>query len=366
MKKNINFQELVKTNKIVPYFKKIDISRKYSNFGPLYKQTQKLVKKFLKIRNFNCTFTSSGDASLNAVFRYIKKINPKKKIVICPSFAFFSDVNNILSNGFKPYFVDINNFNLTYNTDLLNKVITKNKKKIAAILYVSPFGYPVSFKMMNDIQKKFKIPVIYDAADTFLNLKEHSAMKEIFITCSFHPTKTFPANESGLILHPKKYDNFFYQIINHRSYNLSKSKINNSIYGFNGKASEYDCAIFLANFKIIKNRRIKLKKINLFFKKNLNKKFKFLPGYGDWVSNKVIFLTKINKKKIKKILNCFNINLYKIWSDKCMHEYDDYADHFKTTMKNSLNCKKMINTFFIDKRFNKSFLKKLCNELNKL
>ena len=31
---------------------------------------------------------------------------------------------------------------------------------------------------MNDIQKKFKIPVIYDAADTFLNLKEHSAMKE--------------------------------------------------------------------------------------------------------------------------------------------------------------------------------------------
>ena len=50
------------------------------------------------------------DASLNAVFRYIKKVNTQKKIVICPSLAFFSDVNNILSNGFKPYFVDINNF----------------------------------------------------------------------------------------------------------------------------------------------------------------------------------------------------------------------------------------------------------------
>ena len=48
-----------------------------------------------------------------------------------------------------------------------------------------------------------------------------------------------------------------------------------------------------------------------------------------------------------------------------MHEYDEYADHFKTTMKNSLNCKKMINIFY-RQRSNKTFLKKLCNELNKL
>ena len=38
-----------------------------------------------------------------------------------------------------------------------------------------------------------------------------------------------------------------------------------------------------------------------------------------------------------------------------MHEYDDYADHFKTTMKNSLNYKKMINSFFIDKSSTKPF-----------
>ena len=326
MKKNVNFQELVKTNEIVPYFKKIDIARKYSNFGPLYKQTQKSIKKFFQIRNLNCVITSSGDASLNAVFRYIKKVNTQKKIVICPSLAFFSDVNNILSNGFKPYFVDINNFDLTYNEDLLNNVVSKNKDNIAAILYVSPFGYPISFKEMNNIQKKFKIPIIYDAADTFLNLKKLSTQKAIFITCSFHPTKTFPANESGLILYPKKHDNFFYRLINHRSNYSNKGKINNLIYGFNAKASEYDCAIFLANLK-------KIKKMNI---------------------------------ELKKLLNRFNINLYEIWSKKCMHQYDEYANHFKTTMKNSLNYKKMINTFFIDKRFNKTFLKKLCNELNKL
>ena len=71
MKKNVNFQELVKTNEIVPYFKKIDIARKYSNFGPLYKQIPKINQKIFQIRNLNCVFTSSGDASLNAVFRYI-------------------------------------------------------------------------------------------------------------------------------------------------------------------------------------------------------------------------------------------------------------------------------------------------------
>ena len=67
------------------------------------------------------------------------------------------------------------------------------------------------------------------------------------------------------------------------------------IYGFNGKASEYDCAIFLANLKKIKKKNIELKKDKYFFKKNLNKKFIFQPSYGNWVSNKVIFLQKLRK-----------------------------------------------------------------------
>ena len=151
MAKNINFQNLARAKEILPYIKKIDANRFYSNFGPLHNITTKIIENLLKFRDYCCTLTNSGDASLNAVFKLIKHRNPKKKIIICPSFAFFSDANNIFNNGFKPYFVDINKHDLTYDKDLLEKVIDKKKNQIAAILYVSPFGYPIPLQNLNFI-----------------------------------------------------------------------------------------------------------------------------------------------------------------------------------------------------------------------
>ena len=363
MKKNINFQKLCTYNKVIPYLKKIDSNKKYSNFGPLYNTTIEKIKKYFRVKNFNGILTSSGDASLNAIFKLIKNLYPNKKLVICPSFAFHSDVNNIFNNGLKPYFVDINKNNLTFDYNLLKKIIIKNKKKIAAILFVSPFGYPIPNKNLNIFFKKYKIPIVYDAADTFMNLNYRSLNKNIFIACSFHPTKTFPSNESGLILAPKKYKNFLLNLINHGIIDRN-NKYN--VYGFNGKASEYDCAIFLANFNQIKENKKKLKKINLFFKLNLNNKFIFQPDYSKWVSNKIIFFTKINVNKIEKVLKKFSINLFKIWRSKCLHQIKQFKNHYKTSMKNSLYYKKMTYCFFIDARFNINFMKNVCKNLNKL
>ena len=366
MPKNINFQSLARSKKILPYLKKIDANKHYSNFGPLHNKTTRIIENLVKFPGYSCTLTSSGDASLNAVFKLIKYKNPKKKIVICPSFAFFSDANNIFNNGFKPYFVDINKHDLTYDMNLLEKVLAKKKNQIAAILYVSPFGYPISIQRLNYIYKKYKISVIYDAADTFLNLKNEIPLKEIFITCSFHPTKTLPGNESGLILSPKKYKDYFYTIINHETLDLKKIKGKNTICGFNGKASEYDCAILLANLKRSKKEQKKVNDKNLFFKDNLNKNFFFQPDYGKWASNKLVFFTKINRTKLERLLNSFQVRLYKIWGDKCLHEYKMYKNHYKTKMTNSINLKKINYSFFIDDRFNKNFSEILCKKLNSL
>ena len=363
MKKKINFQQLAKTNKLIPYLKRIDYKRKYSNFGPLYNLAVKKVEKYLNLKSFSAIFTSSGDASLNAVFKFIKFKFPNKKFVICPSFAFYSDVNNILSNGFKPLFVDINKDDLTLDDNLLDKIIKEKKGKIAAILFVSPFGYPIPVKKLNSSYKKYKIQIVYDAADTFLNLRNNLPNKNIFITCSFHPTKTLPANESGLILAKKRNLSEFKSIINH---GIGDINYKNNIVGFNGKASEYDCAIFLSNFDQIKKKLNKLNRINDLFKKILNKNFIFKNSNYFWYSNKVIFFSKKSRTKINKILKKNNINLYKIWSENCLHEFKKFKHYHKTKMENSLKNKKYIFSFFIDNRFNNKFIKNICEELNKL
>ena len=50
------FQQLAKTNKLIPYLKRIDYKRKYSNFGPLYNLAVKKVEKYLSLKNFSAIF----------------------------------------------------------------------------------------------------------------------------------------------------------------------------------------------------------------------------------------------------------------------------------------------------------------------
>ena len=86
----------------------------------------------------------------------------------------------------------------------LEKILKKIKSTVAGIIIPSPFGYPVDVQKLNSIQKKFNIQVVYDAADTFVNFDKKIDLSNIMICCSFHPTKTLPSNESGLIICPKK------------------------------------------------------------------------------------------------------------------------------------------------------------------
>lgn len=364
MSKKINFPTLSNVNKLIPLIKKIDSKKIYSNFGPNYNLATKKIEKYLNLKNLYATITSSGDSALNAIFKTIKLERLNKKIIICPSFAFHSDVNNILNNGFEPFFVDINDQGIGYDDKLLNNVILRNKKNIAAILFVSPFGHPISSNQINLTYKKYKIPIIYDAADSFFNLKNESFNTNILIACSFHPTKTLAGNESGLILSSKKKNSFFLDLINHGIINNDKS---NLISGFNGKASEYDCAILVANLKEKISSLGNLLKIKKKFILNLCKDFQFMPGYLKTYSNKITFICKnLKKNKIQENLLVNNINLYKVWGDKCMHQYKKFKNYKKTKMNNSLFFKKNCYSIFIDDRFNEKFIKKVCKKLNEI
>ena len=92
------------------------------------------------------------------------------------------------------------------DSTLIDNILKKNDN-IAFLMYVAPFGKPIDINKLNKIQKKYSLPVVYDAADSFLNLNKKISKNKIFITCSFHPTKTIGANESGAIICETKFEN---------------------------------------------------------------------------------------------------------------------------------------------------------------
>ena len=237
-------------------------------------------------------------------------------------------------------------------------------------MYVSPFGFPIDIKNLNNIQKKNKLFLIYDAADTFINLPKKLDYSKIFITCSFHPTKSLPANESGLIISPKKYLKHFENILN---FGFEKKNRNLYLNGFNGKFSEYDAAIFLTNFKRIELIKKTLKKKNLHISKKLadinNLYFNKEMG-KKWITSKKFMLSK--KKYFMRLEKEFlheGIRIFKPWAKRPMHEERIFKNFKKSNLKNTniINRKGFAVPFYIDqnlkeidnmiKRINKIFKK---------
>ncbi len=329
--------KLEKYEKLKFWINKIDKNRYYSNFGPLYKRATDEIKKDLKLKKKEVILTSSGDAALyTALLRLRKKT--KKNYVILPSFSFSSDPQSIIRSNFNPYFIDIDKNSLSINIDDLKNVLRNEKNKIAAILFVSPFGKPLDIRSLNKLKKQYKVEIIYDAADAYFNFKKNLDEANFLITLSFHPTKNLPANESGCIICNKKEKKIFESIINFGHCNSGANRKINYI-GFNAKFSEYDAAIFLANFfSFKKNFHNIIKKCKYFKKKFVYSNFsRVIQDFGsNWFSNKICIIYKKEKFiSIKKKFKFYDIEIFSPWGLIPMHKQKIFKKFKKTNMRNT-------------------------------
>lgn len=353
MIKNPQF-ELAKSSKLLKYLREVEKNKIYSNFGPLYFNLKKKFENKFNYKNNQIIFTSNGHSSLLAITKYLRS-KTKKNYVICPSYSFYSNPLSIIDAGFKPIFVDINEKDLILNFDLTKKILKKNKD-IAFIMIVSPLGHKINVSKLNDLKNKFKLPIVYDAADNFLNLEKNITNNKIFISVSFHPTKTFGGNESGMILCPSNHAKHIKNLIN---FGVQK------YIGFNGKFSEYDAAILLANYNQLEKRERKIKLIHGIFNKKLNHKYIF-KDLNNKKSNKFMFYSEINRRKIQECLNKFKIQIFSLWSYKSMHELKIFQKYQKTTMRITNNTKKNLHTFFLNENFSLKKFNDICLKLNNL
>jgi len=351
--------KLANLNKLKKYLREIDKNKYYSNFGPLYEKTRSIIKKRLNFKDNDVILTSSGHSSLLAITKYLKT-KTKKKYALCPSFSFYSNPLSIIDSGFKPYFVDIHHDNLTIDFNKVEKILNK-RSDIAFLMVVSPFGLPINLNFLNKLQKKIKLPIIYDAADTFLNL-EKNIKNKILIACSFHPTKTLGANESGVVICPNFISSNIKKIIN---FGIENAKSTSNMVGFNGKFSEYDAAIFLANYNDIRKKNLKNNILIKEFKIQLSKKFKILNP-DNTKMNKIIFYSNINFNKITKTLKNFNVQARKFWSSNPMHKINIFKKYPKTSMKNTNKSSKNYFGIFINEDLNKNKIKKISEKLLKI
>ena len=85
--------------------------------------------------------------------------------IIMPSYTFVSTASAFVLRGGIPVFIDIHEDTLNIDESLIEEAITSKTK---AIIPVSYHGLPCDIDELNEIGKKYNIPIIEDNAQTHL------------------------------------------------------------------------------------------------------------------------------------------------------------------------------------------------------
>lgn len=175
------------------YLQKIWESGWLTNNGSCLQTLEsKLVKRF---KTKHVIIVSNATLGLQIA---IKAMGLTGEIITTP-FSYVATTSSIVWEKCKPVFVDICPTSLTIDPQLIEAKITKQTQ---AILTTHVYGIPCDITTINQIAKKYKLKVIYDAAHCFDVQVENNPIVNFgdASIVSFHATKLFHTCEGGAIV----------------------------------------------------------------------------------------------------------------------------------------------------------------------
>lgn len=241
----------------VSYVEKIWDNCWLTNKGPVYKEFEVELKKYLNVNNL--CLTVNGHSALDIA---VKTLNLTGEVITTP-FTFASTTHSLTLNNIKPVFCDIKESDLTIDEDKIEALITD---KTTAIMPVHVYGHSCNVNKIEKIAKKYNLKVIYDAAHSFGVTKNGKSIAEcgdvsIF---SFHATKLFHTIEGGCAIY--KNANLELLFNAYRNFGIySEEEIN--YVGGNAKMNEFQAAMGIINLKHIEEIIKKRKQLTLYYRK---------------------------------------------------------------------------------------------------
>ena len=349
-----------------PYFTSSEISHVrncvkssyVSTYGTFVKLFEKRISNYTKSKNVICF--NSGTSALQIALRVIGV--QKNTHVIIPSLSYVAVANAVMYNQAQPFFIDsdLNNLGMCPNSleKTLNKIVTfkrgkpYNKKTgllISAIVPVHVFGFPANIEKIIKIGKKFKIPVIEDAADSFgSKFKErHTGTFGLAGIYSFNGNKPITSGAGGALVTNNR--NLYKKALHLASIAKKKHqwKFFHNEVGWNYRMSSLNASLGLAQLKKIKIILRKKRALSKKYKKNFkdNPYVECVNEQKDTVNNYWLNTIRIKKNDIKirdKILNYLNnkgIQSRPVW--ELLHTLPMYK---KFGRANLANAKKLYKT----------------------
>ena len=283
---------------------------------------------------------TTGTAALQLALRLVGV--SRGDYVICQSLTFVASANAILYQGAQPIFVDSETKTWGMDPELLEKAILhcmSLEKKPKAIVPVHLYGMPVNMVEIMRIAKKYRIPVIEDAAEALgssINGKMCGSFGD-FGVISFNGNKIITTSGGGMLLsdNPKK--------IEKAKFLATQARENFPHYqheemGYNFRMSNVLAGIGRGQMEVL-NERIESRRSNFnYYKEKLGQipGISFLKELEGSVSNRwltIILLDPkltggIGREDVRLALAAENIESRPLWKPMHMQPLFESAPYF--------------------------------------
>jgi dTDP-4-amino-4,6-dideoxygalactose transaminase len=269
--------------------------------GPVVQDFEKQLKAKLGIKNF--VAVNNGTIALQMA---IKALGLKGEIITTP-FTWVATASAIIWEGCTPVFADIDAETLNIDPSKIEEKITPNT---CAIMPVHVFGNPCEIDSIDVIAKKHNLKVIYDAAHAIGSTYHGKSVLEYgdISATSLHATKLLNTAEGGgcvttnAMLHEKlKRIRFF-------GHNDQKDIVED---GFNGKLTEVNAALGIANLKyydaVLEDRKNKYELYKQLLSSNSGISFQKVNNGCNYSYFPIVMRDEAQLQRIEQMLQTENI-----------------------------------------------------------
>lgn len=223
---------------ILPWLRRIDQARWYTNFGPLVREFEERLLSLFQLQPGSLGLTTVKDCTTGLELALQALDLPKGARVLVPALTFVATGTAVLRAGLDPVISDIDADSWLLTPEIASAAL--NITRIDAVMPVATFGCPQPVEQWDEFSERTGLPVVIDAAGAMGN---QAAGRRAVVVFSLHATKSFGIGEGGFVVADNRLTAQIRQLSN---FGIAPGSGLVERAGCNGKMSEYHAAVGLA------------------------------------------------------------------------------------------------------------------------
>jgi dTDP-4-amino-4,6-dideoxygalactose transaminase len=296
-------------DRLLPYLRRIDEARWYSNFGPLHEEFRRRLAERWGIDDGCIGLVANGTAAITLAL--LAQDVAHGGLCILPSWTFVATPHAAERAGLIPFFVDVREEDGVLTPALVAAAMERATMPISAVVPVASFGRQLDMAAWERFQQETGVPVVVDAAAGFDTVAPSSCA----VIVSLHATKVLAAGEGGLVVSTDQ--SIIAGVLERANFGFFDSRIVRAA-SLNAKLSEYHSAVGLASLDEWPAKREQIAALCRRYGANLRAHCQPLSFDTEWVAGTcTVRLAGPFSQRLLDALRLAGIEARRWWGDGC-------------------------------------------------